>query len=58
MTKSNFLKKILRRHFSDVIINTLPKNVTKLTSQDFFHFGFFPIKISAYAIVMKAERFR
>jgi len=38
MAKSNF-KKQLWRHFSDVIVITSPKNVTKLTSQNFSILG-------------------
>jgi len=41
-------KNQLWRHFSDIIVITLPKKVTKLTWQIFFHFGPLPIKISGY----------
>jgi len=47
MTKSNF------KYSYDVISvtssPTLPKNVTKITSQKFFQFSPLPIKISGYA---------
>jgi len=45
MKKSNFKKS---GHFSDVIIITSPKNVTKM-SQKFSILGLPPIKISGYA---------
>jgi len=38
MTKSKFKNKLWRQ-FSDVIAITSPKNVTKLTSQDFLFLG-------------------
>jgi len=37
--------------FGDVIANTLPKNVSKLTSQNFSILAPSPIKISGYASV-------
>jgi len=45
------LPSILVAYFSDVILITTPKNVTKIASQIFFHFRPPPIKISGYASV-------
>jgi len=47
MNKSNFKKS---NHFSDVIIIASPKNIIKLTSQNFSILDP-PIKISGYASV-------
>jgi len=44
MTKSNF-----KKNSYDVIAITSPKHVTKLRSQDFFHFKRLPIKFFGYA---------
>jgi len=39
MTKSNFKKSVIWRHFSDVIVIMSQKHVTKLTSQNFSILG-------------------
>jgi len=43
-------KNLLWRHFTDVIVIALPKNVTKTKVTRFSHSGPFPIKIFRYAI--------
>jgi len=43
------LKNQLCRYFNDVIIITLPKSITKITSQNFSFGSPSPIKISGFA---------